>query len=274
MSTYSTNLGIELIATGDQSGTWGTTTNSNLGTLLEQAIAGYSTQAVTDSPLATVLTIVDGTSSTGRNAVISLTGAITAARTVEIPAKTKTYVFSNDTTGGYAVTVKVNGQTGFSIANGTKSLVYCNGTDAVEVVNSSPTSTVTLTGTQTLTNKRVTPRQIATTTTTSPFAINTDSYDQYSFTALANALTISLDGGTPTDGQKLVLRILNNGTGYVITFTGSNSNTKFFRPVGVSLTASSTNWTYTLTASKITYFGMIYNSNATCWDIVAITTQA
>jgi hypothetical protein len=95
------------------------------------------------------------------------------------------------------------------------------------------------------------------------------------FTALANALTISTDGGTPTDGQRFVLRILNNGTGYVITFTGSTgSNTKFYRPVGVTLTASGTDWTYTTTASKTTYFGMIYNLAATCWDIVAISQQA
>jgi len=47
-STYSTNLAIELIGTGEQSGTWGVTTNTNLGTLLEQAISGYVTQAITD----------------------------------------------------------------------------------------------------------------------------------------------------------------------------------------------------------------------------------
>lgn len=132
-STYSTNLGIELIGTGEQSGTWGTTTNANLGTLLEQSIAGYATQAVTDSGVATVLTIANGASSTGRNAVISLTGALTAARVVEVPAKTKVFVFSNDTTGGFAVTVKVTGQTGVSIPAGSDAFVYCNGTDVVQI---------------------------------------------------------------------------------------------------------------------------------------------
>lgn len=133
-STYSTNLGIELIGTGEQSGTWGTTTNTNLGTLLEQSIAGYATQAVTDgSP--TVLTIANGASSTGRNAVISLTGALTAARVVEVPAKTKVFVFSNDTTGGFAVTVKVTGQTGVSIPNGTKAVVYCDATDVRNILS-------------------------------------------------------------------------------------------------------------------------------------------
>jgi hypothetical protein len=131
------------------------------------------------------------------------------------------------------------------------------------------------TDTQTLTNKRVTPRVTAASSTTSPFNPDSGLYDEYAFTALANALTIGLDTGTPTDGQKLILRILNNGTGYVITFTGSTGlNTKFYRPVGVTLTVSGTDWTYTTTASKTTYFGMIYNLNATCWDIVAISQQA
>jgi len=134
-STYSTNLGIELMGTGDQSGTWGATTNTNLGTLLEQAIAGYGSQAVADSASPTVLTISNGASSTGRNAVIALTGALTLARVVEVPAKTKSYIFYNTTTGGFAVTVKVTGQTGVSIPNGTKAIVYCDGTDVRNVLS-------------------------------------------------------------------------------------------------------------------------------------------
>jgi hypothetical protein len=151
-STYSTNLKLELIGTGDQSGTWGATTNTNMGTLIEQAIAGYATQAVTDSGVATVLTIPDGASSTGRNYVITLTGALTAARTVEVPAVNKPYIFFNNTTGGYAVTVKVTGQTGVVIANGKKAIVYTNSTDVIEVANAPATEA----GTQTLTNKTLT----------------------------------------------------------------------------------------------------------------------
>jgi hypothetical protein len=150
-STYSTNLKIELIATGEQSGSWGTTTNTNLGTLIEQAIAGYVTQAVTDGA-ATVLTIPDGTSSNGRNYVIELTGALTANRTVEVPAVDKPYIFFNNTTGGFSVTVKVSGQTGVTIANGKKAIVYTNSADVIEVAN----APVTEAGTQTLTNKTLT----------------------------------------------------------------------------------------------------------------------
>lgn len=255
-STYSTNLGIELIGTGDQSGTWGTTTNTNLGTLLEQAIAGYSTQVVTDSPSATVLTITNGSSSTGRNAVISLTGAITAARTVEIPAKTKMYVFSNDTTGGYAVTVKVNGQTGFSIANGTKSVAYCNGTDAVEVVNNSPSGTVTLTGTQTLTNKRVTPR-VSTTTSSATPTINTDSVDMYGLTAQAvniTSFTTNLTG-TPTDGQKLLIYIV-----------GTAARTIAW---GASFEASTVPLPTTTVTTNRLDVGFIWNAATSKWRCVA-----
>jgi hypothetical protein len=151
-STYSTNLGIELIGTGDQSGTWGATTNTNFGTLVEQAIVGYSTQAVTDSGVATALLISNGASSTGRNYVIELTGALTAARTVTVPAVNKPYTFFNNTTGGFAVTVKVSGQTGVTIANGKKAIVYTNSTDVIEVAN----APVTEAGTQTLTNKTLT----------------------------------------------------------------------------------------------------------------------
>ena len=133
-STYSTNLKIELIATGEQSGTWGATTNTNLGSLLEEAIAGYVTQAVTDGA-ATVLTIPNGTSSNGRNYVIELTGTLTAARTVEVPAVDKPYIFFNNTTGGFSVTVKVSGQTGVTIANGKRAIVYTNSIDVINVVN-------------------------------------------------------------------------------------------------------------------------------------------
>jgi hypothetical protein len=133
-STYSTNLGIELIGNGEQSGTWGTTTNSNLGTLIEQAISGYVTQAITDGA-ATVITIPDGATGVARNMAIECTGALTGARVLEVPAKKKLYVIYNNTTGGYAVTVKVSGQTGVSVPNGKKVLLVCDGTDVEDATN-------------------------------------------------------------------------------------------------------------------------------------------
>ncbi len=155
-STYSTNLAIELIGTGDQSGAWGTTTNNNLGTLLEQAISGYVTQAITDGA-DTVLTMTPGLSATARNIFIECTGALTAARNLVVPANKKLYFIYNNTSGGYAVTVKVSGQTGVSVANGSKVILVCNGTDVVNAtsylatsgilpVSSGGTGVATLTG--------------------------------------------------------------------------------------------------------------------------------
>jgi len=129
-STYSTNLALELIGTGDQSGTWGTTTNTNLGTLIEQAISGYVTQAITDGA-DTTITIPNGATGVARNMYIEMTGALTAARNLIVPANKKLYFVFNNTTGGYAVTVKVSGLTGISVPNGVKVVLVSNGTDVV-----------------------------------------------------------------------------------------------------------------------------------------------
>lgn len=133
-STYSTNLALELIGTGDQSGTWGTTTNTNLGTLIEQAISGYVTQAITDGA-DTVITIPNGATGIARNMFLELTGALTNNRNLIVPANKKLYFIYNNTTGGYAVTVKVSGLTGVSVPNGAKMLLVSNGTDVVVATN-------------------------------------------------------------------------------------------------------------------------------------------
>ena len=135
MSTYSTNLALTLIGTGEEAGTWGTTTNTNLGTLLEQAISGYVTQAVTDSGSGTALTIPNGSSGVARNMYIELTGTLTADRTVTVPANKKLYFVYNNTTGGFAVTFKVTGQTGISIPNGKRYSLVSNGSDIVAAIN-------------------------------------------------------------------------------------------------------------------------------------------
>lgn len=128
-STYSPNLRLELIGTGEQQGTWGSTTNTNLGTLLEEAIGGYVSVAVTDGA-DTTLTTVNGGADQSRNMVINLTGTLTATRNVICPAIEKLYVVKNATTGGQSVVFKVSGQTGVTIPNGSTYFLYVNGTDA------------------------------------------------------------------------------------------------------------------------------------------------
>lgn len=129
-STYSTSLRLELMATGDQTGTWGATTNTNLGTLLEQSITGVLSKAMADADQ--TLTNLDGASDEARNAVVDVTGALTGAKNVIVPAANKLYLAKNSTSGGYAVTFKTTAGTGVAVAAGTAQWVYCDGTDVVQ----------------------------------------------------------------------------------------------------------------------------------------------
>jgi hypothetical protein len=129
MSTYSTNLALELIANGDQSGTWGDTTNTNLGTLIEQAISGYVTYSCTGGT--DTITIPNGTTGVARNMFLELTG--TGGGTLVVPSNKKLYFIYNNTST--AITVKVSGQTGVSVPAGKKMILVSNGTDVIEAVN-------------------------------------------------------------------------------------------------------------------------------------------
>lgn len=129
MSTYSTNLALELIANGDQSGTWGDTTNTNLGTLIEQAISGYVTQACTGGT--DTITIPNGATGVARNMYLELTG--TGGGTLVVPSNKKLYFVFNNTSS--AITVKVSGQTGISVPAAAKMLLVSNGTDIVNAIN-------------------------------------------------------------------------------------------------------------------------------------------
>lgn len=133
-SSYSTNLRFELIGNNEQAGQWGDTTNRNLGTLIEQAISGYTTQAISDVG-DTTLTMPDGTTATARNMTIECTGALTGARNLVVPSNRKLYFIYNNTTGGHAVTVKVAGQTGVAVPAGKKMVLVSNGTDVVTATN-------------------------------------------------------------------------------------------------------------------------------------------
>ena len=136
-SSYSTDLKLEIQVTGENAGTWGDITNTNL-VILQQAIAGYSGISIAGATGNTDLTFTNGLESNGKNAVIELTGALTGNRTVTITTasgvKNKVYVIRNSTTGAFTVTVLVQGQTGVTFSatdKGTK-ILYLNGTDVVD----------------------------------------------------------------------------------------------------------------------------------------------
>ena len=134
-STYSPSLKLELIGNGDQSGTWGTTTNNNLGTLLEQAITGV--QSITMSNADYTLTNYNGTSDEARNAVLVVGGTNSAIRKIICPLVNKIYIVTNSTSGGYAITI--GGATGstVSIPNGITAQVYCDATNFYNAISGS-----------------------------------------------------------------------------------------------------------------------------------------
>ena len=115
-------------------------------------------------------------------------------------------------------------------------------------------------GTATLTNKRIDPRTSgsASTATLTP---DISSFDQYNLTAQAVGLTVAAPTGTPVDGNRLTIRILDNGTAQTISWNAT------YTVIGVTLPT-------TTTANKMIYVGCIYNSTNTRWDVVAVATQA
>lgn len=218
MSTYSPDLRIELISTGDQAGTWGTTTNTNLGTLIEDAISGYTTVSVTSANQA--FTALNGAADEARNAMIRLTTTTTANFAVYAPPNSKQYIIWNNS--GYTATIynsTVLGNTtaagtGVAIADGDKVVVFTNGTNFYTVKTNNVTGTVAI-------------ANGGTGQTTANAAFNALAPSQ----ASANGKYLKSDGtNTSWDAIDLstsdisgALPVVNGGTG-VTTSTGSGSN--------------------------------------------------
>ena len=143
-STYSTSLRLELIGSGEQSGTWGNTTNNNLGTLIEQSIAGVVNISVSTADI--ILTNYNGVTDQARQAVLNVIGTTSATRNIIAPLVSKTYIIKNATTGGFDIVIKATSGTGVTIPNGGTSTVYCNGANFFLVTGSIPNANQDLNG--------------------------------------------------------------------------------------------------------------------------------
>lgn len=179
---------------------------------------------------------------------------------------------STATTGAVSVAgtlASANGGTG--VANNAANTITFFGAYGITMTLTNTTSITfptsgtlaTLAGTETFTNKRITQR-VTSITDAATITPTGDSSDQYNITALAQPATVAAPSGTPTSGQKLILRIKDNGTGRALTWTTSSGG---YRVVGVTLPTNTT-------ANKTAYIGCIYNSDATFWDVVAVATEA
>ena len=135
-STYS-DLKIELIATGEQSGTWGSTTNTNLGTALQEAITGRANADFSSDADLTLGYTDSNATQVFRNLILNVTstGSLTTTRNLIVPTIEKQYLVENNTTGGQSIVVKTSAGTGVTVPNGATAHVYADGTNVVQATD-------------------------------------------------------------------------------------------------------------------------------------------
>ena len=217
-STY-TGLGVQLMTTGEKAGTWGTLTNTNWN-IIEQISGGYIEQDIAGGAQTTTLSVNDGTAgATLAHRIIKFTGAITGNQIVTIPLDVQTFYFiDNATTGAYTVQFKYVSGSGGTVTWGTtdkgNKIIYAaanDGTNPDVVDLGFGTGDVTLTGTQTLTNK----------TLTSP-AIGTSILD-------TNGLQLALLTATSSAVNEITLANAASGSNPTLTASGDDAN------IGISL---------------------------------------
>jgi len=232
-STY-TPLGVELQATGENAGTWGTKTNTNLQ-IIEQISGGFTQQAVSDSG-DTDLSVSDGsTGATLSHRMIEFTGTLSAGRNVTIPIDVQTFYFlKNSTSGSQTVTFKYVSGSGSSVAvaSGATKIVFASANDGTnpDIIDMGfGTGDVTLTGTQTLTNKTLTSPKIGTSildTNGNQLALLTATGSAVNEFTIANAAT----GNDPTlsatgDDSNIDIAIKPKGSGETVVGTGAANAT-------------------------------------------------
>ena len=220
MASNYTNLGVQLMTTGEKAGTWGTLTNTNWN-IIEQISGGYTTQALTDNGTVTLVKSDGSTGATMATRIWKLTGTLSAGNAiVTVPDSIENWWIINNAEGGstYTVTVKTVSGTGVTWAagvTGTK-LIYTDGTNCIDA--SADFGDVTLTGTQTLTNKTLTSPAIGTSildTNAKELFLLTATTDAVNEFTVANAATTTGPTLSATGETNVPINITPKGTGDV-----------------------------------------------------------
>lgn len=228
-STFSA-LKIELIATGEQVNLWGATTNTNLGTALEEAIVGRAVASFTSDANLTIDLIDTNATQVARHYILSLTsvGALTATRDLIVPTTDKPYIIENNTTGSQSIRVKTTAGTGITVPNGKTAMVYANSTNVVSALSYVPALSID-----------------TATIATAAIAAGTATF------SAATITTATINGGTITGITDLA--VADGGTG-LSTLTANNvilgngaSAPTFVAPStsGNVLTSNGTTWAST-----------------------------
>ena len=234
MASTFTDLGLELMATGENAGTWGTKTNANLS-LIEQLTGGVLQVSIAGGAGTTTLDIDDGAlTGTAQQRVIELTGSITGNRIVTWPLLTENfYIIKNGTSGAYTVQLKAASGSGatvtFSTTDKGYKLIYLDGVatnTGLFEATIGEANEVTLTGTQTLTNKTLTSPKIGTSildTNGNELALLTATSSAVNEFTIANGASGNAPRLSATGETNVDLDLLAKGTGHVTVRGDTNA---------------------------------------------------
>jgi hypothetical protein len=212
---------------------------------------------------------VQETATANTTVSFTLLGAVTGYQAFSVVGNTNTtYYAATDSTGVWETGLgtystgpaTLTRTTILSSSNSGSAVTFSGTVNVFLTYPSSRVGYISGDGTTLQPGLRIDPR-VTSTTTASSLIPSVATADIYAYTALASALTINAPTGTPVDGDKLMFRLLDNGTARALTWDAT------YTVIGVTLPT-------TTTASKTTYVGCIYNANNTRWDVIAVTTQA
>jgi hypothetical protein len=212
---------------------------------------------------------VQETATANTTVSFTLLGAVTGYQAFSVVGNTNTtYYSATDSTGAWEVGLGTYSTSGptltrttiLSSSNSGSAVTFSGTVNVFLTYPSSRVGYISGDGTTLQPGLRIDPR-VTSAASASSLTPDVSTTDIYAYTALAAGLTINAPTGTPLDGDKLIFRLLDNGTARALTWNAT------YTVIGVTLPT-------TTTVSKTTYVGCIYNANNTRWDVIAVTTQA